>query len=80
MKRYSAELSETVLLNLRAQLKIVNLGVQVNKFCLFSTSAYTQWAPNGSREVPFAEFETKFFFISVQNSTTGDGMALDMQV
>ena len=43
-------------------------------------SAYTQWAPIGSREVFFAEFETKFFFISVQNSKTGDGMALDKQV
>ena len=35
--------------------------------------------PNGSREVLLAEFETKFFFISVQN-TTGDSMALDKQV
>ena len=39
---------------------------------------------NGHQMVPekflFAEFETKFFFISVRNSTTGDGMALDKQI
>ena len=52
----------------------------MNKFCLFSTSAYTQWAPNSSREVLLAEFETKFFFIAVQNTTTGDSMALDKQL
>ena len=51
----------------------------MNTFCLFWTSAYTQWAPNGSREVLFVEDETKFFFISVQNSTTGVGMTLDKQ-
>ena len=68
MKSFSAKLRETVVLKLRAQTKTLNLGVQVNKFCLFSTSAYTQGAPIGSREVLFAEFETKFFFISVQNS------------
>ena len=68
MKRFSAKLSETVLLDLRAQTKTLNLGV------------YAQWAPNDSREVLFAEFETKFFFNSVQNSKTGDGMALDKQV
>ena len=80
MNRFSAKLIETVLLDLRAQTKTLNLGVKVNKFCLFSTSVYTQWAPNGSREVLFADFETKFFFISVQNPTTGDGMALDKLV
>ena len=53
MKRFSANLSETVLLDLRAQTKTLNLGVYVNKFCLFLTSAYTQWAPNGSSEVLF---------------------------
>ena len=51
----------------------------MNKFCLFSASVYTQWAPNGSREKLLEEFETKFFFIGVQN-TTGDSMALDKQV
>ena len=80
MKRFSANLGETVLLDLRTQTETLNLGVQVNKFCLFSTSAYTQWAPNGSRKILFAEIETKFFFISVQNSPTGDGIALDKQV
>ena len=53
-------------------LKFRGLGKQI---CLFSKSAYTKWTPNGSREVLFREFET-----SVQNSTTGDGMALDKQV
>ena len=79
MKRFSTKLGETVLLDLRAQTKPLNLGVNMNKFCLCSTSAYTQCATNGSREVLFVEYETKFFFISVQNSTTGDGMAFDKQ-
>ena len=80
MKRFSAKLSETVLMDLRAKTKTLKLGVLLNEICLFSTSACTQWAPNGSREVLFAEFETKFFSISVQNSTTGNGLALDKQV
>ena len=79
MKRFSAKLSEAVLLDLRAQRKASNLGAQVNKCCLFLTSAYIKWTPNGSR-VLFAEFETKFFLFSAQNSTTGEGMALDKQV
>ena len=62
MKRFSAKLSETVLLDLRAQTKTLNLGVQVKKFSFFSTSAYTKWTPNGSR-VLFAEFETKLYFL-----------------
>ena len=80
MKRFSTKLNETVLLDLRAQTKYLNLGVYMNKFCLFSTFAYLQCAPNGSTEVLFVEYETKFFFISVQNSTTGDGMAFVKQV
>ena len=58
-------------------LKFRGLGKQIS---LFLKSAYIKWTPNGSREVLFREFETKFFFLSVQNSTTGDGMALDKQV
>ena len=68
MKSFSAKLSETVMLKLRAQTNTLILGVWVNKCGLFSTSAYTQRAPFGSRELLFAEFETNFFFISVQNS------------
>ena len=70
MKRFSTKLSETVL----------KLGVLLNEICLFSTYACTQWAQNVSREVLFAEFETIFFSISVQNSTNGDGLDLDKQV
>ena len=80
MKRFSAKLSETVLMDLRAQTKTLKLGVLLNEICLFLTSACTQWAQNGSREVLFAEFETIFFSISVQNSTNGDGLDLDKQV
>ena len=80
MKSFSAKLGETVLMDLRAQTKSLNLGVLLNEICLFSTSACTHWATIGSREVLFPEFETKFFSISVQHSTTGDYLALDKQV
>ena len=59
--------------------KNIKFRCLAEQILFFSASVYTQWAPNGSREVLLAEFETKFFFISVQN-TTGDSLALNKQV